>query len=38
MRYFLFPLFVVFQMQAKEVLFEGHVFDNKLWYVRMDRF
>lgn len=29
MRYILFPLFIVFQMQAQEVLFEGHVYDNK---------
>lgn len=29
MRYLLFPLLVVFQMQAQEVLFEGHVYDNK---------
>lgn len=29
MRYILFPLFIAFQMQAQEVLFEGHVYDNK---------
>lgn len=29
MRYILFPLFVVFQLQAQEVLFEGHMYDNK---------
>ena len=29
MRYILFPLLVVFQLQAQEVLFEGHVYDNK---------
>ena len=29
MRYILFSLVVVFQMQAQEVLFEGHVYDYK---------
>lgn len=29
MRYILFSLIIVFQMQAQEVLFEGHVYDNK---------
>jgi hypothetical protein len=29
MRYILFFLFVVFQLQAQEVLFEGHVYDNE---------
>ena len=30
MRYILFPLlFIAFQLQAQEVLFEGHVYDNK---------
>ncbi|MFS4494056.1 carboxypeptidase-like regulatory domain-containing protein [Maribacter sp. 2308TA10-17] len=29
MRYILFSLFVVLQMQAQEVLFEGHVYDHK---------
>lgn len=29
MRHFLIPLFFVFQMQAQEVLFEGHVYDHK---------
>ena len=29
MKYILFPLFFAFQLQAQEVLFEGHVYDNK---------
>lgn len=29
MRYFLFSLFIVFQLQAQEILFEGYVYDGK---------